>query len=131
MKKEEKNTFWITNICNRNITLPDLYISVPAMSSINLLDKRHYYFTEEQLNKSFESGSLFDKKDKIYKRNVPPQMITKAQIEKDPTAVLPSRTVSIYEIKQENYEELNITDEALIEGAKLDIDNLNSTNKTK
>lgn len=105
-----EKTFWVTNFSNRNVTLSDLYISIHAESSINLLDKRHYNFTEEQLLASQKNGSLFKKKHLIAVRKVPPQMIPKALIAIDPNAVLPSRTTSIYEIKQENYEELNVGD---------------------
>ena len=123
MKKPAEKTFWITNVSGRNVTLSDLYISVPAQSSVNLLDKKHYNFTEEQLRKSQASGSIFKKRDKISVRRVPPQMIPKSIIEVDPSAVLPVRTLSIYEITYENYEELNVTDDALIEGSKLETEN--------
>lgn len=119
MSKPVEKTFWITNFSNRNVTLSDLYISVPAMSSVNLLDKKHYSFTEEQLIKSHESGSIFKKKSMISKRLVPPQMIPKYKIQMDPHSVLPMRSNSIYEIKLTNYEELNVNDESLIEGDKL------------
>lgn len=121
MNKTELKTFWITNFSNRNVTLSDLYISVPAMSSVNLLDRKHYSFTEEQVRKSAESGSIFKKRDKIAVRKVPPQMIPRAKIAIDPHAIIPSRTVSIYEIKQEHYEELNVgeDEDVLIEGQKL------------
>src|ERR1019366_1500977 len=105
---------WITNISNRNVSLSDLNISVPAGCSINLLDKKHYKFTEEQVNKSAENGSIFKKRDKIFVRKVPPQMIPRAKIEMFPD-IIPPRTTSIYEIKQENYEELNVSEESLVD----------------
>lgn len=103
-------TKWITNISNRNVTLSDLNISVPANSSVNLLDKKHYKLTEEQVNKSITNGSIFKKRDKIFIRKIPPQMIARAKIELFPD-IIPSRTTSIYEIKQEDYEELNVGEE--------------------
>jgi hypothetical protein len=111
LKPPEEKTFWITNISSRNVSLSDLYISVPAMASVNLLDKRHYSFTEEQLLASQKSGSLFRKRHLLSVRKVPPQMIPMAQITIDPNAVMPTRTFSTYEIKQQYYEELDIKDE--------------------
>ena len=111
MENKPEKTFWITNFSNRNVTLSDLYISVPAKSSINLLDKKHYHFTEEQVVKSAAEGSLFKKRDKISIRKVPPLFTKKNQISIHQGAVIPSRSASIYEIKQENYEELNISDD--------------------
>ena len=108
-----EKTFWITNFSNRNVTLSDLYISIMAGSSVNLLDKKHYSFTEEQLEKSLSSGSLFIKRHLIAKRKIPPQMIPKAEITINPYAILPTRSSSIYEIKHQNYEELNVGEEFL------------------
>lgn len=110
-----EKTFWVTNISNRNVTLSDLYISVPAMASVNLLDSRHYSFTEEQLVKSAESGSLFVKKDKVVVRKVPPMMIPKRLIEIDPNAVIPTRSHSGHEIQEQHYEELQVGDETLLD----------------
>lgn len=110
-KKEEEEVFWITNFSDRNVSLGDLYISIPARSSVNLLDKDHYSFTKEQLLKSAESGSIIKKKHLIAVRKVPPQMIPKQLIEMDPNVVLPVRTKSGFAIKQEHYEELEETDD--------------------
>jgi hypothetical protein len=115
MTKSIEKAFWVSNISNRNVTLADLYISVPARASVNLLDARHYGFTEEQLRKSAESGSLFVKRDKVVVRKVPPMMIPKRTIEADPNAVIPTRSHSTYEIKQEHYEELEVGDESLLD----------------
>jgi hypothetical protein len=111
LKQPEEKVFWVTNISPRNVTLSDLYISVPAMASVNLLDQRHYHFTEDQLLASQKSGSLFRKRHLLAVRKVPPQMIPMAQIVADPNAVIPTRTISTYEIKQQYYEELDIKDE--------------------
>lgn len=112
--KPEK-TFWITNISNRNVTVSDLAISIPAMSSVNLLDKKHYHLTEEQLIASATSGSILKKKHFLAVRRVPPQMIPKEQITKDPNSIIPSRSTSTYEIKQQTYEELSIGDETIFD----------------
>jgi len=81
------------------------------MSSVNLLDKRHYGLTERQVLDSATKGSIFVKRNKIVVRQVPP-LVKEGQ---DPLPFcqdpIPSRGASIYEIKQEQYDELNITDE--------------------
>lgn len=121
MIKVIEKTFWVTNYSNRNVTLSDLYISIGAGTSVNLLDKRHYSFTEEQLLKSQTSGSLFKKQHLVAVRKVPPQMIKKSDITYDPNAILPQRSVSTYEIKQQFYEELDMGDESLLENNKTEV----------
>jgi hypothetical protein len=102
--------FWVTNLSNRNVTLADLNISVPARSSVNLLDDRHYSFTEIQLRVSAENGSIYNKRDKIVVRKVAPKL-QKAKPLPFYQDVMSTRSTSIFEMKQENYEELNIEDE--------------------
>jgi hypothetical protein len=100
-------SFWITNISNKNIVLGDLNITIQAGMSINLLK---YNFSLEQLNKSYHSGSLFRKRDKLILGKQPPQKCKHA-ILINYNAVIPSRERSIEQIKQQVYEELNISDE--------------------
>ena len=64
------NEFWVTNISKLNVSIRDLGIHIPPKKTINLLAKG-FRFTEEQVLKSFESGSLFQKKDKIVKSTRP------------------------------------------------------------
>ena len=117
--KPEK-VFWITNISPRNVTLSDLNISIPALASVNLLDSKHYYLTEEQLITSSTTGSIFKKRHLLAVRRVPPQMIPKEQITRDPNAIIPNRSISTYEIKQQQYEELSIVDENILENISSD-----------
>ncbi len=108
--KQLSPTFWVTNISNKNVMLSDLYISIKANSSVNLLSK-HHYFTLEQLEKSHASGSLYKKRDKIVKRKVPPPPEEPAQLQVDLHSVVPSKPRSIFEIEHKRYVELEITDE--------------------
>lgn len=112
-------TFWITNISNRDVALADLNISIKSMTSVNLLDSKHYaHLTLEMLQKSEQSGSLFKKSDKLVHRKVPPYVLPKNNmhsLQRDPTAVIPSRQHSILEIKEEKYDELNIVDDETID----------------
>jgi len=101
--------FWITNITKMNISLADLNLTVKPYSSVNLLSK-HYYLTPEQLQKSAESGSIFKKRDKIVVRKIAPEVL-QANIVLTSDTFIPNREKSIYSIKEEYYEELNISDE--------------------
>jgi hypothetical protein len=109
MKKEEP-TFWVTNISNMNVSLADLNLTVKAYSSVNLLDKKHYYYTQEQLTKSVESGSIHKKRDKIIVRKVAPEIL-KANVPLTRETFIPTRERSLLAIKEENYEELTLSEE--------------------
>jgi hypothetical protein len=108
--------FWITNISNRNVSLADLNLTVNAYCSINLLDKKHYYYTAEQIEKSVNNGSIFRKRDKIIIRKFAPTF-TKANLPYIKEAYIPSRGKSVLNIKEEKYEELNISDEQFAENS--------------
>lgn len=108
--KTSAPSFWLTNISKRNVSLADLNLTIKSFSSVNLLDKRHYAYTLEQLEKSVSSGSVFKKRDKIVVRILAPE-VTKKNMIIDRDTSIPSRERSIYSIKQENYEELNVSDE--------------------
>ena len=108
--KKEMPAFWLTNISNMNVSLADLNLTVKAYSSINLLDSKHYYYTLEQLQKSAESGSIFKKSNKLIVRKVAPEIL-QANVPMLRETFIPSRERSIFAIKEENYEELNLSDE--------------------
>lgn len=110
----KKAAFWITNTSNRNVSLGDLNLTVKAYSSVNLLDDKHYHYNIEQLKLSALSGSLFKKKHLISIRKVPP-VFTRIDIPIKTDSYIPSRERSNVEIKEENYEELNISDEQFAE----------------
>lgn len=118
--KKAQVTFIVTNRSNRNVTLADLALNIPAYRTVNLLDSRHYSYTMEQLRKSAESGSIFKKQDKIYVHRTAPELpsgkyvnLMEAGAEKsvNKNAIIPSRERSTLVIKEEKYEELNISDE--------------------
>lgn len=111
MKKEVATAqFWVTNVSNRNVSLADLNLTIKAFTSVNLLDKKHYSYTPEQLQTSITSGSLAAKKDKIVPRVAPPPS-KKNVVTIDRNAIIPSRERSIFSIKEEYYEELNVSDD--------------------
>jgi hypothetical protein len=117
--KKESPTFWVTNISNMNVTLSDLALNIPAYRTVNLMDTRHYPYTLEQLQKSATNGSLFKKRNRIVVRKVAPEIHKEEKPINRQTAI-PSRERSILEIKEEKYEELQITNEEFaIENADL------------
>lgn len=105
-----KQSFWVTNISNRNVSLADLNLTIKALSTVDLLDKKHYQYTLEQLTKSAIEGSIFKKRDKIAIREFGPNNISKTIIF-DHTTFIPTRQRSIFNMKEEVYEELNVSDE--------------------
>lgn len=108
--KKEMAAFWLANISNMNVSLADLDLTVKAYSCINLLDSKHYYYTLEQLQKSAESGSIFKKRNKLVVRKIAPE-IFQANIPMLSETFIPSRERSVLTIKEETYEELNLSDE--------------------
>lgn len=108
--------YWITNISNRDVTLHDLGVTVRARTSINLLNKRHYSLSIKDIEKSAKDGSLFSRKRMIIRRVTPPTINSLSfKMAIDHTAIIPTRTHSIYEIKQEQYDELIVSDEEFAE----------------
>lgn len=111
MNKNNKS-FWVTNISKMNVSLSDLNLTIKALTTVNLLDKRHYSLTEEQLLKSAESGSLFKKRDRVVVRKVSPKLNVPHNILIEENTYLPSRDRSLVIVKHNNYEELNVSDES-------------------
>jgi hypothetical protein len=85
--KNKQPELWVTNI-NRfqDITIGDLAITLTRGRSINLLAKKKnglslYNITQKQIDKSFESGSLFKKSLHIKRRDVAPEVfVTRVDI---------------------------------------------------
>lgn len=99
--------FWLTNMSNRNVSLADLNLTVKAFTSINLLDKKHYQYTYEQLEKSKNKGSIAKKSTKLKVREIEPEII-KMDMPYRQETYIPSRERSVFNIKEEKYEELNV-----------------------
>lgn len=106
----KKKVFWLTNTSNRNVSLADLNLTVKAYSSVNLLDKRHYSYTIEQLESSALNGSIYKKSHLLSVRKVPPEILKKnGPMIAD--ASLTSRQRSIVSTKEEHHDELSLSDE--------------------
>jgi len=109
----DKKEFWITNISNMIVNLHDLNLFIKPYSSINLLDRKHYLISENQIYHSANSGSIFKKKDKIYIRNIAPELKQDIALDIDLEPILPYKQLSTVEFKEEVYEELLLTDEEI------------------
>lgn len=124
---ENGQEFWITNISDRNVSLSDLNISIKPKCSVNLLDKKHYHFTLEQIVNSVESGSIYKKRDKLFVRKVRPVQSEKKSIIYDPKATRPSIYKSAVKVQEQIYDELILSDEDF---AKENADLSTEANKT-
>lgn len=111
MKSNSNNaSFWVSNISSRNVTLADLALNIRAFTTVNLMDKKHYQYTLEQLIKSKTSGSIFNKRDKIKVRESAP-IIIKETVPFRHDEVMPSRERSILRIKTVEYDELKVSED--------------------
>jgi hypothetical protein len=107
----------VINITDRDSTLSDLNITIKAKSSVDLLDWKRYHLTEDQLNNSITSGSLYLKRNSILKRVVPPGEIFKNTANNyalNLGSKIPSKHRSTVSIKYEKYDELDMSDEEYI-----------------
>lgn len=123
------HTFWVSNISKMNVSLTDLGLTIPAGKTVNLLDKKHYSYTREELLVSAATGSLFKKKSKVVVRKVPPQYnpgIPGVIKEVAAPGNFPSRRRSIVEVIEKEYEELDLSDDTFAQEAA---DLVDETNK--
>jgi len=105
-----KPSFWVTNMSKMNVSLSDLNLTIKAFTTINLLDQKHYSYTLDQLLTSATKGSLAKKKDKLVIRQVAPEY-SKKNVLLDRETFIPTRERSLFNIKEEKYEELEVSDE--------------------
>lgn len=115
IKQVKEDFFWITNITKRAIHLEDIGVVIHPMRSLNLLDKKHYHLTREQLEKSAECGSLLKKKKSVVVRKVPPGVAPKTQIPLKEDAIFPTKQRSSIELDNIKYEELETSDDTFAE----------------
>lgn len=104
--------FWVANISNRNVSLTDLALTIPAHKTVNLLNQRSYpHLTSQIVHTSAASGSLWLKRSKITICKVPPQFTPTPLPNYDHTTSMPSRRRSALQITEVHYDELDISDE--------------------
>jgi hypothetical protein len=116
-RPNEEHEFWVTNISTKkDISLADLRLTLRRGRSVNLLDKRHYSYTLEQLQESEKSGSIHKKRHVVKVRDVPPIKIGKRlEIEKNRRVLVPARNK--VEMETPYYEELDFENETEAEEA--------------
>lgn len=98
---------------SRNVSLADLNLTINAYTTVDLLTK-HYHYTMSQLINSVKSGSIYKKRDKIKVREVAPEVF-KFNIPTAEETFFPDRTKSIFSVKEEYYQELDMSDEKFAE----------------
>jgi len=109
-KSPNEPEFWVTNVSKKNVTLGDLALSIPRGRSYNLLDSRNFDYTEEQLVKSAESGSLWVKRHLI-KMGIQPREEPKDEgptISKQPIQI---RKASAVKLEEPEYSDWLYSDE--------------------
>lgn len=97
MKRNDKKEFWLINkSVSRDVSLGDLRITVKRGAHINLLSK-NYSFTEQQLEDSRKSGSIFKKRHLLAVREVQPRKIITPQVKEvvKPRVLTPLRNPQI------------------------------------
>jgi len=94
-----KSEFWVINVSDRNVSLSDLALSIPAGRAYNLLDDKHFHYTIEQLKASMETGSLYKKRNRIKIGNGPPQSrkLPKLTVSKYPIEIRPRSATTVEE----------------------------------
>jgi hypothetical protein len=107
----KEHEFWVTNISTqKDISLADLRLTLRRGRSVNLLDKKHYSYTLEQLQESAKSGSIYKKSNVVKIRDLPPVvMARRIDIEKNRRVLVPARNK--VEMEEKYYEELDFDDE--------------------
>ena len=98
-KKKFKKEIWLTNISTeKDIMLGDLALKIRRMKSVNVLDERHYHYTEEQIRKSIESGSVYKKRNVIKVReNAPTKIHYRVEVDKPRVLKNPRNKINVEE----------------------------------
>lgn len=119
-RKKPVPEFWVSNISGRkDVSLGDLRVKIPLGKTVNLLDPKRYHFTEKQLLKSKESGSIALKSQANLIRvrqgepQKPPTMVQ--DIERSRRVLQPLRTK--VDVTAEYHEELDFEDSIEAENA--------------
>lgn len=106
-----QDSLWVVNITKRNISVPDLGCHIPAMRNVDLLDKRNYLCTRQQVETSLATGDLSKRRDAIVVRAVPPTAVVAEWIPQDRAAIYPIRQRPATPIEKVHYDELELSDE--------------------
>jgi len=116
MSKSSLKELWVINTSKFNVSLSDLRLTIPAGRTYNLLSK-HFRYTEEELEKSITSGSLFKKSNKIKLRGAPVKLTKPTlEISNDFREV---RKRTMVKVEEFNYDELpSLNDDSYLSDQK-------------
>jgi hypothetical protein len=101
--------FLIYNKSKLNVSVGDLHITIPAGKTIDLLNNKTG-LTLEELQKSYSSGSLYKKRDKLVKvESIPQQIMLPIKVSNLATATdnpigIKQEKTSIYDGLHDNYD---------------------------
>jgi len=108
MPIEKKKEFWVTNVRrDKDISIGDLRVTIRAGKSVNLLDDKHYHYTEEQLMKSLESGSIKLKSRWIKVNFFAPQHRVKPGLAVAKTMRFAPKPRSMVDVEYKQYDEID------------------------
>lgn len=106
-----RNQFWITNFSKKSVHLYDLGVDLAPGKSANLLDRRHYSISVNQIIESLRDGTLAKKKDQVAVRRVLPEAVESALSVAGDEAIIPTRRRSAVQVEEVRYEELEFNDD--------------------
>jgi hypothetical protein len=106
----DKKEFWIINVSNRSVCLGDLGVCLQPKQALDLLNIKNFSFTEQQLEESKKSGSLYKKRDKIRALKEKPKFQKQTTKELSKVPMRGRRKVGT-KIEEPKYDELLFSDE--------------------
>src|SRR5271157_4982589 len=116
VKRITEEEFWITNITDSYVSLGELNYYLAPRKSVNLLNKKHFNYTKEELEKSATSGTLKKRENKIKIRKVsppPPLVLPGNYLSQQPLLIAKLRSRVVLE--DPHYEELIESEEELVD----------------
>ena len=90
----------------------DLALTIPTRRSMNLLDSKHFHYTDEQIEKAIASGSLF-KKSRLIKIRIaePEQPIPPGKYVSKMPMFMRYQIKAGVDMEEPEFEELQMSDE--------------------
>ena len=122
MVSKKPEEIWITNFSRvQDIRVGDLILTVHRVQSINLLSRKKngkskFPFTREMIDKSIESGSIFEKRNVIKVRRVAPIVFNhRIDLEKTPDRSSTRLNRKQTDIEIPDFPDLDVDDDRSLE----------------
>lgn len=120
-ESSNETEFWVNNISGKDVMLGDLRVKIPAYRGVNLMDKRHYSYTYEQLKESMQSGSIHAKSAYIKVGKGPPQAMESERRTLSKYPII-TKTRSAVKIEEPKFDEFVFSDEEFAEEMSREFD---------